>query len=136
MDINPDLQLALTATRRLATRPPARWLLRNSLGLVYLTWVTVTAVEVVHSLLTWHQPDANMALVVPIFQTLPWSLLVGLVALALPVLPGPLAAILFVGVIVVSALLNAVLLNWLARTGVRLIRRSVGHLREGRAVAA
>jgi hypothetical protein len=131
-----DLKLEIPPATAAITRRVAGWALRNSLGLIYLAWVAVTAVEVVHSLLTWNQPDANLAVVVPIFQTLPWSLLAGLVALALPVLPGPVAAVLFFAVIVTSALINAVLLSLLGRSVARLIRWSIGHLRDGRTVTA
>jgi hypothetical protein len=137
MDINPETSPASSNAATVAiARRVGIWGLRHSLGLVYLAWVAVTAVEVVHSLVTWNQPDANLALVVPIFQTLPWSLVAGLVALALPALPGPVAAVLFFGVIAASALLNAVLLSWLGRSAVRLVRWSIGQVRADRAVAA
>jgi hypothetical protein len=110
----------------------ARFLLRNSPGLVYLAWVAVTAVAVVHSLATWDQPDANMAGVVPILQTMPWSLL----AVVAPILPGPLDLIVFVAVLTAGAVANAVILNWICRSVLRLVQRTITHFRDRAALTA
>lgn len=103
----------------------ARTLLRNSPGLIYLIWVAVTTVAVVHSLVTWDQPDANMAAVLTFVQTLPWSLLVGFT----PVLPASLTLAFFIVIVVAGALANAMILNWLGRTAVHLAVRSFRYVR-------
>lgn len=102
-----------------------RFLIRNSPGLVYLTWVAGTSVMVVHSLVTWDQPDANLAGVVPILQTMPWSLL----AVLAPVFPGPLGLIVFVAIVAAGALANAAILNWLGRAVARLVQRTITRFR-------
>jgi hypothetical protein len=92
-----------------------RFLIRNSLGLVYLIWVAGTSVLVVHSYVTWDQPDGNLAGAVPLLQTMPWSMLA---ALAL-VVPPSLSLI----------VLGAVILSWLGRAGAGLIRHTITRFR-------
>jgi hypothetical protein len=102
-----------------------RFLIRNSLGLVYLIWVAGTSVLVVHSYVTWDQPDANLAGAVPLLQTMPWSMLA---ALAL-VVPPSLSLIVLGAVVTAGALANAVILSWLGRAGAGLIRHTITRFR-------
>jgi len=107
----------------------SRHLLRNGPGLLYLAWVAVTAVSVIHSLTTSGRPDAELAGGLIFFQSLPWSLL------AL-VVPESIGLAVFVVVLIAGALVNAAVLNWLCRDAGRLTRRAVEHVRRPRTVAA
>jgi hypothetical protein len=121
-----------TLTNRSRHHRVAHWMLRNSPGLIYLAWVGVTTVWVVHSLVTWDQPDANLAGVVTFLQTMPLSLL----ATYVPALPEPLGLIAVIAILIAGAVVNAVVLNWLCRSAVRIFARSVRHFRGGATLVA
>ena len=113
-----------------ARRPQiTRYLLRNCPGLLYLAWVAVTSVTVIHSLTASGRPDAGTAEGLIFFQSLPWSLL------AL-VVPESIGLAVFVVVLIAGALVNAAVLNWLCRDAARLTRRAVEHVRRTSTILA
>jgi hypothetical protein len=128
MDIHEDIHEQSHLSPPPRPHLTARWLLWNCPGLMYLTWVAVTTVGVVHSLISWDQPDAGLSGIANCFQTLPWSLF----AVVTPALPGPLGLIVLITVLTAGAVANAVVLNWTCRCLVEAIRRGAELPKHGR----
>ncbi|SHN42204.1 SCO4225 family membrane protein [Cryptosporangium aurantiacum] len=88
----------------------------NWFSRAYLAGVAVVAALVTVSLVTWDQPDANLAAVWLIFVTLPFSFL-GVLA------PDSAAGPALLGGVALGAFVNAVLIGGL----VSLVRRRPAH---------
>jgi hypothetical protein len=92
------------------------------LSRIYLLYVVAIGAIVTHSMITWDQPDANMAGVGIIFATAPGSFIIT----AFPDVDSDAAAIvLIVACAIFGALLNAAAINGI----VKLLHAAAGHLR-------